>query len=48
MREDAVKELLEKKGADWSLVEKMLKQGELIEIEYLGRKYYMRKLSTRR
>ena len=48
MREDAVKELLEKRGVDWSLVEKMLKQGELIEIEYLGRKYYMRKLPTRR
>lgn len=48
MREDAVKELLEKRGADWSLVEKMLKQGELVEIEYLGKKYYMRKLPTRR
>ncbi len=47
MREDAVKEFLRKANADWSVVEKLLREGKLIELEYSGRKFYMRKLKSR-
>ncbi|NJF24462.1 radical SAM protein [Thermococcus sp. Bubb.Bath] len=47
MREDAVKEFLKKANADWSVVEKLLKEGELIELEYNGKKFYMRRLKSR-
>ncbi|WP_048147990.1 radical SAM protein [Palaeococcus ferrophilus] len=47
MREEAVREFLEKANADWSVVEKLLKEGTLIELEYNGRKFYMRKLKSR-
>lgn len=47
MREDAVKRLLEKAGAEWSIVEKLLREGKLIQIEYRGERFYMRKLKSR-
>ncbi len=47
MREDAVKRLLEKAGAEWSIVEKLLRNGKLIQIEYRGERFYMRKLKSR-
>ncbi len=47
MRRDAVEKLLEKHGKDWSEVEEMIKKGELIEIEYGGNKFYMRKIKSR-
>ncbi len=47
MREDAVKKLLEKANAGWDVVEKLLKAGKLIEIEYEGEKFYMRRLRSR-
>ncbi|WP_461864018.1 radical SAM protein [Thermococcus sp.] len=47
MREDAVKRLLEKAGAEWSIVEKLLRDGKLIQIEYRGERFYMRKLKSR-
>ncbi len=47
MREDAVRELLRKANADWGVVEKLLKEGKLIELEYNGKKFYMRKLKSR-
>ncbi|GAB6102436.1 radical SAM protein [Thermococcus atlanticus] len=47
MREDAVKKLLEKANAGWDVVEKLLKAGKLIEIEYGGEKFYMRRLKSR-
>jgi len=48
MRENAVKEFLEKAKADWDVVEKLLKENKLIETEYQGNKFYMRKLSKNR
>jgi wyosine [tRNA(Phe)-imidazoG37] synthetase (radical SAM superfamily) len=47
MREDAVREFLKKENADWSVVEKLLEEGKLIELEYNGKKFYMRKLKSR-
>ncbi|EEB74993.1 radical SAM protein [Thermococcus sp. AM4] len=47
MREDALKELLRKANADWSVVEKLINEGKLIELEYNGRRFYMRKLRSR-
>ncbi|MCD6146578.1 MAG: radical SAM protein [Thermoplasmata archaeon] len=47
MRENAVKEFLEKAKAGWDVVEKLLKENKLIETEYQGNKFYMRKLSSK-
>jgi len=44
MREDAVRELLDQAEAGWELVESLLQSGRLIEIEYQGDKFYLRKL----
>lgn len=44
MRADAVEEFLRKAGSDWSLVEKLIKEGELVELNYGGYKFYMRRL----
>jgi wyosine [tRNA(Phe)-imidazoG37] synthetase (radical SAM superfamily) len=45
MREEAVKKLLKKAAADWQVVEKLLGENKLVELEYEGNIYYMRKLS---
>jgi len=47
MREDAVEDFLKKANADWSVVEKLLREGKIIELEYEGRKFYMRRLKSR-
>ena len=47
MREEAVKEFLRKANANWSVVERLLREGKLIELEYNGKKFYMRKLKSR-
>jgi wyosine [tRNA(Phe)-imidazoG37] synthetase (radical SAM superfamily) len=44
MREEAVEKLLEKADADWQVVEKLLGENKLVELEYEGNTYYMRKL----
>jgi len=44
MRKEALAEFLKKANANWDLVEKLLKENKLIELEYEGKKYYMRKL----
>jgi wyosine [tRNA(Phe)-imidazoG37] synthetase (radical SAM superfamily) len=44
MREEAVKELLKKTAADWQVVEKLLRENKLVELEYEGNTYYLRKL----
>lgn len=47
MREDALKELLKKANAEWDVVEKLIAEGKLIELEYGGKRFYMRKLKSR-
>ena len=44
MREDAVSEFLARAGADWAIVRELVEQERLIETEYAGRKFYVRKI----
>jgi len=44
MREEGVDELLSKAHADWSHIEKLIKENKLVVTDYQGKKFYMRKL----
>jgi wyosine [tRNA(Phe)-imidazoG37] synthetase (radical SAM superfamily) len=44
MREDAVDEYLARAGADWAVVRQLVRQGRLVEAEYGGHRFYLRKL----
>jgi len=44
MREEAVKELLRKNGVGWQIIDELLRNGELVKLEYEGNTYYIRKL----
>lgn len=43
MRESAVRDLLVRAKADWSLVSELITEGMLKEVEYLGKRYYVRR-----
>ncbi len=43
MRAEAVREFLEKAKTDWATVDRMVRDGLLVETEYNGSKFYMRK-----
>jgi len=43
MREGALKDFLGRANSDWSLIERLVKQGKLVESEYEGHKFYIRK-----
>lgn len=45
MREEGVNEFLSKANSSWDVIEKLVKEGKLVETEYRGKKFYMRKLS---
>ncbi len=45
IREDGVRELLSKANANWSIIEKLLVQKKVIQTEYNGKKFYVRKFS---
>jgi wyosine [tRNA(Phe)-imidazoG37] synthetase (radical SAM superfamily) len=47
MRKEAVKEFLKKTDTSWSIIEKLLLEGKLVELEYSEKVYYMRKLPSR-
>jgi wyosine [tRNA(Phe)-imidazoG37] synthetase (radical SAM superfamily) len=47
MREEAVSEFLTRARTDWSIVRALINQGQLIGMDYEGRKFYMRKLGGR-
>jgi wyosine [tRNA(Phe)-imidazoG37] synthetase (radical SAM superfamily) len=47
MRQEAVEEFIRKSGADWSLVQRLLDQGHLIETYFEGQKFYMRRFGRR-
>jgi wyosine [tRNA(Phe)-imidazoG37] synthetase (radical SAM superfamily) len=46
MREDAVRDLLARADADWSVVRELIAQGKLIEAEHAGHRFYLRKAKT--
>lgn len=47
MREEGVREFLKKANAGWSIIEKLVGEGKIIELEYEGRRFYMRRLKSR-
>jgi wyosine [tRNA(Phe)-imidazoG37] synthetase (radical SAM superfamily) len=44
MSEKNIKEYLKNAGADWKVITELIKQGSLIEVEYQGQKFYLRRL----
>jgi hypothetical protein len=44
MRKEGVNNFLSKAKADWSIIEKMIKEDKLVEVGYKDNKFYMRKL----
>jgi wyosine [tRNA(Phe)-imidazoG37] synthetase (radical SAM superfamily) len=44
MREEAVNEFLTRAGSDWSVVQRLIDGGQLVETEYDERSFYMRRL----
>ena len=47
MREEAVREILKKAEANWSVIGKLINSGKLIELEYEKHRYHMRKIPSR-
>ncbi len=45
LREKAINELLKKANADYSIVEKLVKEGKLAVVEFGGEKFYIRRIS---
>jgi wyosine [tRNA(Phe)-imidazoG37] synthetase (radical SAM superfamily) len=45
MSRDAVQTLLASDGADWTVVESLIERGAMAEVEYQGRKFYVRHFS---
>lgn len=43
LREDAVNKLLTRSNANWNLIKKLIAEEKLIEIEYIGKNFYLRK-----
>lgn len=48
MRADALEEFLLQAKADWSIIEQLLKQGRLIELNYHKKRFYLRRLPSKR
>jgi len=48
MREEGVSEFLKKAKSDWRVIEKLIKEGKLIETSYEGKRFFVRKLPGRR
>jgi hypothetical protein len=44
MREDAVREFLQRAGADWAVVDELLAGRQLMATGYEGERFYMRTL----
>ena len=47
MRHEALEKVLQQRGADFSMVDRLLEQGELLKLDYRGKTFYMRKLPGR-
>jgi wyosine [tRNA(Phe)-imidazoG37] synthetase (radical SAM superfamily) len=46
MREDAVEDFLKRAGGDWDIIYNLIAQARLLEAEYEGKKFYIRKLGN--
>jgi len=47
MRKEAVEKFIKEANSSWELIEVMLKEGLIIELQYKGHTYFMRKLESR-
>lgn len=47
MREDAVRNFLARANADWAIVPSLIHRGELVETNYEGKSFYLRKLNRK-
>jgi wyosine [tRNA(Phe)-imidazoG37] synthetase (radical SAM superfamily) len=47
MREEALKHFLKRAKSDWSIILKLIKEDKLVETEFEGRKFYIRKLNIK-
>jgi wyosine [tRNA(Phe)-imidazoG37] synthetase (radical SAM superfamily) len=47
MREEAVEALLMRDGSGWEEVERLIGEDKLVELEYMGNRFYMRRISSR-
>jgi wyosine [tRNA(Phe)-imidazoG37] synthetase (radical SAM superfamily) len=47
MRESAVRSLVAKARADWNAVNELVAEGQLVETEYQGERFYLRRPSSR-
>jgi wyosine [tRNA(Phe)-imidazoG37] synthetase (radical SAM superfamily) len=45
MREDAVDAFLERAEGDWAAVQRLVTEGQLVEVDYRDHRYYLRKLN---
>jgi wyosine [tRNA(Phe)-imidazoG37] synthetase (radical SAM superfamily) len=43
MREEALKDFLKRAKSDWSTILKLINKGQLVETDYKGNKFYIRK-----
>ena len=43
MREEALKDFLKRAKSDWSVIDRLIEQGQLVESEYKEHKFYIRK-----
>jgi wyosine [tRNA(Phe)-imidazoG37] synthetase (radical SAM superfamily) len=46
MREESVKELLSRAKTSWDIVERLIEEKKLIELHYMGNRFFMRKLPS--
>jgi len=47
MREEALRDFLKKAHSKWSIIDRLIKQGQLVESEYKGHKFYIRKFNKK-
>ena len=48
MREEALRDFLKRAKSDWSAINRLIAQGKLVESEYEGHKFYIRKFKKSR
>jgi hypothetical protein len=47
MPEAGVRDLLARSGEDWGVVEELMREGLLLEVDYLGEKHYLRNFNQK-
>ena len=47
MREDAVREFLERAHADWSVMKRLMQKGRIVRVSYEEKNFYIRRLHRR-